>query len=275
MSITEFNWRNNTGNQVYAKKWTVTSPKAILCLVHGAGEHCNRYDHFAEFYNKKEISVFSFDLPGHGQTEGKQGHTDGLDAYMDEVAQLLTEAIEENQDLPVFLYGHSMGGNISLNYLIKRNPQLKGVIISGPWIRLPNPPPGLLLFIGKILNIIAPKTALATGLDSSQISRDPLEVEKYNSDPLVHGLASARMAIEMTKAAKFLDSFSGELSVPLLVMHGSQDGLTSAKASEEFTKRVQGDVTLKIWEGLYHEIHNEKEQKEVFRFTLNWILSKI
>jgi alpha-beta hydrolase superfamily lysophospholipase len=275
MAITEYNWKSRDGKKVYAKKWTVANPKGVICLVHGAGEHCNRYNHFADFFNKNGFSVFSCDLPGHGQTEGKKGHANGIEAFMDEVSKLLTEAVEDHPDLPIFLYGHSMGGNISLNYLIRRNPKIQGLIVSGPWIRLPKPPPAILLFVGRILNLIAPSFVLATDLDGTLVSRDPEVVKKYQEDPLVHGLASARMGISMTDAAKFLDQYDGELSVPTLIMHGSDDGLTSCPASEDFVHRVSGDVTLKIWNGLYHEIHNEKEQKEVFEYALFWITNHI
>lgn len=272
MPATEFNWKTKEGNQIYAKHWAVESPQAVICLVHGIGEHCNRYNHFAEFYNQNNISVLGMDLPGHGQTTGKLGHANGIEAFMDEVAQLLVEAVENYPETPIFLYGHSMGGNIVLNYLLRRHPQIKGVIASGPWIRVVENPPALLLFAAKILNRIAPSLVMSTELDGSKVSRDPKVVEDYLNDPLVHAKASPRLATSMMKAAAFLNEYSGEIKIPTLIMHGSADGLTSQPASREFANRVSGDITYKIWEGLFHEIHNEKEQKEVFKYNLKWIL---
>ncbi|RMG79156.1 MAG: alpha/beta hydrolase [Bacteroidetes bacterium] len=270
MPIREFSRMSHEGFKVYGKEWSVKSPKAVICLVHGLGEHCNRYNHFAEFFNQNNIGVLAFDLPGHGRTENKPGHG-SLDMFLAEVAQLLAEAKQRYPNVPVFLYGHSMGGNIVLNYTLRRNPVINGVIASGPWIRLPKPPPFLIVFLGRLLSKITPQLVLATELDGTKVSRDPEVVKAYLNDPLVHAKASALMGATMMDAAKWLDNYSGKMPVPTLIMHGDADELTSVEGSRAFAARVSGDVTMKVWPGLYHEIHNEPEKQQVFEYTLNWI----
>lgn len=271
MQSIEFSWKNKSGNKVYAKEWSIEAPKGVICIVHGLGEHCNRYNHVAAFFNNNGFAVMGLDLPGHGRTEGKKSHADGLDAFLNEVEILLAKAAEKYSNLPLILYGHSMGGNVSLNFVLRRKPNLKGLIVTGPWIQTTEKPPALLLFIGRLLNKISPSLVLENKLDVPKISRDPKVVQAYLDDPYVYRGISARMASSMVDAADWLNTYDDSMPFPTLIMHGSDDGLTSPEASKAFSKRVSGEIELKIWDSFYHEIHNEKEQKEVFSYTLNWL----
>jgi len=116
-----------------------------------------------------------------------------------------------------------------------------------------------------------PTLTLPTGLAVKFLSRDEEVVQAYNNDPLVHNQLSAAEGIALLEAANWLDSWSGVFSIPVLLMHGGGDKITSPVATKEFFGRVAGEVTHQEWPGLYHEIHNEKEKKEVFGFTLAWM----
>ncbi|MEL7221661.1 MAG: alpha/beta hydrolase, partial [Bacteroidota bacterium] len=113
------------------------------------------------------------------------------------------------------------------------------------------------------------------GLAVEQISRDPAEVKKYEDDPLVHGKLTAITGMSMLEAASFLDDYEGEFPVPLLLMHGTADGITSPEGSEDFSKRITGDVTFHLWDGLYHEIHNEPEKQQVMTMATDWIAARL
>ncbi len=271
----EFHWSLKDGKKVYAREWMTAAPKGVICIVHGLGEHCNRYNHVAKFFNENDFALMGVDLAGHGRTEGKKCHVEGLDVFLEQVETLLSKASEKYPGLPILLYGHSMGGNIVLNYVLRRKPKIRGLIVSGPWIQTTEKPPALLIFIGRILNWVSPGLVLSNNLNVPKISKDPEVVQAYIDDPYVYRGISARMASEMLDAANWLDKYEGEMPIPTLIMHGSEDGLTSPKASLDFSKRVEGIVVHKMWEGLYHEIHNEKEQNEVFDYTLNWIKNLI
>lgn len=271
MKQIEFHWKTSDNLRIYAKEWRIDNPKAVLCLVHGLGEHLNRYNHLAKYFNEKGFAVVAYDRRGHGQSEGKRGHTLSYEAFLDEVSQLLVEAELRYPKLPTFLYGHSMGGNIALKYTLDRHPMIRGTIVTGPWIELPESPPAILIGIAKLMRSIYPSFSQNTDLDPSFVSRDAEVVKAYKDDPLVHGKITSATAMDMLKAADWLNEYDGKMPVPTLIMHGTDDKLTSQSASEAFAKRVGGDITYRKWEGWYHEIHNERGQREVFDYTLAWI----
>jgi alpha-beta hydrolase superfamily lysophospholipase len=271
MEIFEFDWKNSEGQNIHAVNWHISNPKAVICLVHGFGEHIERYHHFATYFAENEVAVLANDHVGHGKSDGKRGHAASYSLFLEEVERLIFHAKARYPNKPVFIYGHSMGGNIVLNHLIRRRPAVKGIIATGPWIQLTSPPNRLLLAIGRWLRKVRPTLSQPSGIKQSYISRNLNVVRAYKNDPLVFGTITAGMGMDMTEAADFLNEFSGAIYAPLLIMHGSDDKLTSPKASEAFSERLMGNVTYKKWQGMYHEIHNEDLQKDVFDLTLLWM----
>ncbi len=259
------------GISIFHRHWSVPEAKAVVCIVHGMGEHIGRYGHVAEFFSVQGYSTIGFDHQGHGRTTGKRGHAVGLDAMLDDISNLLEQARELYPGRPVFLYGHSMGGNLVLNQVLRRKPDITGVVATAPWIRLPNPPSKLKVFFAKLANHILPKLTQPNGLDVNGLSNDKAVIEAYQNDPLVHDRVSVRVGVDLLEAAHFLDNYNGALSCPTLLMHGLNDPITSPAATEAFAERVQGDVTWKAWPGLKHEIHNEPQQGEVLAFLVEWM----
>lgn len=257
--------------QLFSRAWLTENPKASIVFVHGFGEHSGRYTQVADFFNKNGYSFFAFDNRGHGQSEGKRGHARDYDAYLYDIDVFLDYVTVQSAGKPIFLYGHSMGGNLVLNYVLKRKLSIKGVIVSGPWIQLAFQPKPVLITIGKLMRSVVPGFSQDSGLVQSHISKDPAVVEAYKNDPLVHSKITASASIGLLEAAAFLDTYAGVMPVPTLIMHGAEDLLTSQPASEAFAKRVSGPVTYKKWEGMYHEIHNEPQQMEVFNYILGWM----
>jgi len=190
---------------------------------------------------------------------------------MDDIGRLLDEAAARYTDKPRFLYGHSLGGNLVINYSLRRKPDLAGVIATGPALRTATPPPAWKLALGKILYKIQPGMQMANGLDRDGLARDPAVVRAYASDPLVHDRISARLALDMLQAGEWALAHATEFPLPLLLVHGTADRLTSSKATQEFAAQAPGDVTLKLWEGFYHETHNEPEKAEVLGFMIDWL----
>lgn len=263
------------GIQLYTREWGIPHPKAVIALIHGFGEHINRYNHMANFYNKNGYAVVGLDTRGHGKSEGKRGHTPQYETYMDDIDGFINNVKERYKGVPMFLYGHSMGGNLVLNFILKRPPTLAGAIVTGPWIKLAFEPKPIMITLGKIMRSIYPTMTQGSGLVASSISSDPSVVEAYVNDPLVHSSITASAGMALTEAAAWLDEYSGNVPMPLVIMHGMVDKLTSQSASEAFFKRVNGDVKYKKWEGMYHEVHNEPNKMDVFNYTLGWLDSKI
>lgn len=271
----ELSWKTKGNLNIYAYHWNVEDAKAVVCLVHGLGEHLHRYDHVAAYFNQHGFAVISFDNIGHGKSEGKRGHLPSFQVYQDNVKELLETAEKKHPLLPKFLYGHSMGGNIVLNYALRNNPTIAGLVTSGAWITLPKDPPKLLVAVGNILKYILPALQQPNDLDPTGISRDEKEVEKYINDPLVHDKITINFGAEMLPAAKWLATYKGPAKVPFLMMHGTDDRLTAHDGSVLLSNNLTGDVVMKSWDGFYHEIHNEPEQKEVFDYTIKWLEEKI
>ena len=246
-------------------------PKAVICLVHGHGEHIGRYNHLAARLNDADYTFIGFDHRGHGQSEGIRGHIPSYDALLDDIEIFLAEVAEDYPDSPIILYGHSMGGNLVLNYALRRNPKLKGIISTSPWLKLAFEPPAIQVFMGKMMDKIYPAFIQTSGLDTAHLSHDPEVVRAYKNDPYIHDKISARLFVGMYESGLWALDHAAEFSLPLLLMHGSEDKITSAKASQEFAKKSGKNTTLKIWDGLYHETHNEPEQNEIFDKIINWL----
>ncbi|MBI5915931.1 MAG: alpha/beta fold hydrolase [Bacteroidetes bacterium] len=132
-------------------------PKAVICIVHGLGEHIGRYGHVAEFFSAHGIATFGFDHQGHGRSEGKRGHAPNLGSLLDGIGHLLAVAGEHYPGNPVFLYGHSLGGHLALNFVLRRKPGIRGLIATGPWIRLPKQPSAMLVGFAAVMSRIFPK----------------------------------------------------------------------------------------------------------------------
>lgn len=275
MQADSFSWTTPDGLKIYAIDWPCEQPRAVVGLIHGLGEHVHRYEHLVEFLHQHQIAVIGYDRRGHGQSEGKKGHTTSYRAFLDEIAQLAVEAEERYPKLPFFMYGHSMGGNLLLNYVLRRHPTIQGAIVSAPHIRLAFEPSAVMVGLGKMMRGLFPGFTQPNGLAVEQLSRDQAVVEAYKADPLVHDRLTAITGMSMLDTGTYLDQYRGSFSVPLLLMHGREDGITSAAATQEFAERVTGDVEVRIWDGLYHEIHNEPEQELVFDKVAEWLNSRL
>jgi acylglycerol lipase len=272
MNHIEFTRQSPDKLQFYFQGWEPeTSTRAVVCLVHGLGEHTGRYAHVAAALNDAGYAVLGCDLRGHGKSEGLRGHTPTYDALMDDIGRLLDEAAQRYPGKAQFIYGHSLGGNLVLNYALRRKPSLAGVVSTSPAIRVAEPLPATQLTLAKVMNKLQPTMQMPNGLKLDGLARDPEVIRAYKSDPLVHDKISVRLAVEMLQAGEWALAHAAEFPLPLLLVHGSADQLTSAAATQEFAGKVRGDCTLKIWDGFYHETHNEPEKAEVLGFMVGWL----
>jgi len=272
METFEWNWKTSDGLQTYSKGWAPKGkPKATICLVHGHGEHIGRYEHVAAAVTEKGYAMLGFDLRGHGKSAGPRGHTPSYEALMDDITAFLGQIEGRYPDLPRFLYGHSLGGNLVLNYALRRKPALRGVIANGSWLKLAFEPPASKVSLGKMMNNILPGFTQSSGLETAALSHDPAVVEAYENDPLVHDKISARLFVSTYDSGLWALEHAAEFPLPLLLMHGTADRLTSAEASRQFAEAGGKQVTLKLWDGWYHEVHNEPEKAEVFKLMTDWL----
>lgn len=262
------------GLPIHARQWNTeaATPQGVVLIVHGLGEHIERYDDWARHLNERGYHVLGSDHRGHGKSGGKRGHADRFELFLEEIDKLRELAGNQFPKLPIVLYGHSLGGNIVLNYVLDRGGAgLEKVVVTSPYIRAAQPEPALKLRAGRLLKGIVPKFSLPNGLPSDKVATDPEVVHAYQTDPLVHDRVSAAMGVDMVDAARRLDAYTGEFPVPLLLMHAGDDALTGTQGSIDFAERVGGPITLKIWDGMYHEIHHDLRRREVFEYLIEWL----
>ena len=273
MQHTEYYWTSSDNLKMYGQEWKPEGKqKAAVALIHGLGEHSGRYQHVAEALTKAGYSLTAFDLRGHGKSEGVRGHAISNASHFADIQKNIELTMEHFPGVPVFLYGHSLGGNLALIYCLTQKPDLKGAIVTSPGLGTTNPVPPLKLALGKMLYSILPATQMENGLDRSGLSRDPEVERKYSADPLVHSKISARMALDLFKNGDYIVAHAAEFPLPLLLMYGSGDYIVNPGLIKEFAKSAPlSKLTFKEWEGFYHELHNEPEKEQVFNTMLNWM----
>jgi alpha-beta hydrolase superfamily lysophospholipase len=248
--------------------------KAGIIMVHGVGEHIRRYSHWADWFNEKGIGFTGVDLPGHGKSDGKRGRLNSY-ALADEMLDILINEHKKTfPGIPVFLYGHSLGGGIVLPYILKKNPKIEGAIVTSPWLRLSFEPPKTKVLLAGIIKSIIPSLAQPSGLVVSHISHDQQVVDAYRADPLNHSKISVGLFHSAVSAANYSLNHAQDLKIPLLLIHGSDDLITSPMGSREFASKTPM-AEFKIWDGGYHELHNELFKHDVFTFIEKWIEMKL
>lgn len=259
----------------YVQGWEPdTTPKAIIGLVHGIGEHTGRYAHVGKAMIDAGYALVGFDLRGHGKSGGARGHFPSLEAVMGDIRQFFQFVSQRYPTIPQFLYGHSLGGLLAITYALQNKAALKGVVVTGSALRSALQEQKAKLAMARILGSLAPAMIIPTGLDAKTISRDASVVDKYTNDPLVHDKASLGLGRAALTAIDICFTRAREFAYPLLIMHGKADALTYPSGSEDFARLASEknkDVTLKLWDGLYHEVHNEPEQAEVFEVMIEWL----
>jgi len=242
--------------------------KGTICIIHGLGEHQGRYAHVAEFYIENGFQIYSFDQRGHGLSEGKRGHTPGLDYNLDDLERVI-KTIPHNH---LFLYGHSFGGNVLVNFLLRKQPKgLKGAILSAAWMQLAKEPNIVDLSLAKLMNGIYPSLTQNNKLDANDLSKDESICQEYTEDPLNHNQISVRLFSDFYPAGKWALENASKLPVKTLMIHGGDDPIICKSGTEKFALSNPEKVSYKIFEDTKHEPHNDLTKKDVFAYTLNWL----
>lgn len=276
----EFHLYTRDGLRLQGRYWEPPSaPTGLVCIVHGLGEHGGRYAHVARRLNGAGYAVAAADLRGHGMSEGRRGHTPGLGASMNDISLLVREAGARFPGIPIFLYGHSMGGNLVLNFALRRagpavkptgSPALTGVVASAPLLKTAFDPPYWKMLFGRTMRPLWPTKSMSNEVRVENLSRDRDVIRAYREDPLVHARVTLTF-LDIREAGLWALKHAADLAVPTLIMHGDADRITSSTVSRAFAAAAGGACTLKLWEGCYHEIHNEPEKEKVFDCLVAWL----
>jgi alpha-beta hydrolase superfamily lysophospholipase len=260
------------GASLFEQTWQPRRVSGVVAIVHGVAEHSGRYAQTAHDLCAAGYAVTCFDLRGHGRSEGLPTFVSSFDAYLDDLALFLERARRRCAGQPLFLLGHSMGGQIAALYAIERQPHLAGLILSGPAVRLGlDESPALIGFV-RGLNALFPRLPFLK-LRSAGLSQDAAVVSDYDSDPLVYrgGLRPATL-LAFRDASARIQAGIERLTLPLLVLHGADDTLVPAAGSRELVAHAGSpDKTLCVYDGLYHEVLNEPGRGVVLADLIAWL----
>ncbi|MEV6932443.1 lysophospholipase [Dactylosporangium sp. NPDC051485] len=261
------------GARIVYDAWTPESAAAgVVVLTHGMGEHARRYDHVVARLGELGLAVYAPDHRGHGRSGGRRMFVRSIAEYTGDLGLLFAEVRSRHPGQEPFLIGHSMGAMIALAYALDHQAGLRGLVLSGtpvlPGKGIPKPA----IAVAKVLGRIAPGSPVQT-LPSRLISKDPAVVARYDADPLVyHGKVPAGVGGAMLTQMSVFQRRLPELTLPTLLLHGSEDGLVDAESSRLIAARAgSGDLTLHVYDGLHHEVYNEPEQDRVLDDLIGWL----
>ena len=262
---------------IYYQYWLPEGePKAILLVAHGIAEHSGRYMNVVNHFVPAGYAVYGIDHIGHGKSDGKRGCVERFQDYTKTLRKYFSMIRGWQPEKPIFLVGHSMGGLISSAYLLEHQDELTGAVLSGPGIKVPDNISNAVIFAGKILSLVMPKAGIIQ-LDAEGICRDPAVVDAYVNDPLVYtGKITARLGAEMLKTIQHVTGSATKIRLPIMIVQGGSDKLVDPRGAQLLYDSVSSeDKTIKIYDGLYHEVFNEPEHGQVLDDVKVWLESHL
>jgi alpha-beta hydrolase superfamily lysophospholipase len=271
----EFRYRSKGNLNLYARVWTPEADvRGVVALVHGLGEYGGRYVDIGASFVDRGYAFVAGDLRGHGVSEGRRAFVARLDDFMDDLDQYCDEIRGWFPGKPLFLYCFSMGSTLGAAYLVRRHPRLAGaILVSGGFLM----PPASAAAMSKVrvLRLVVPTMAVRNGMgpNRDKVCHDTGVLDAYDADPLVYKKITVGLAAVIGEANAEGLARAAEIQIPLLVMHGEDDIIALPEGSKHLAASVQGDVTLKLWPGLYHFIHHEPDgaKEQVLAFAADWL----
>lgn len=264
------------GLRLYRQAWVPDGDaRAMVVLVHGVSEHSSRYHHVAARLVADGHAVHALDHRGHGRSQGPRAVIDRMDNAVADLHALVEATASAHPNVPVVMLGHSMGGLVAVCFALKHQERLSGLILSAPLAALEAASPATRL-AARVLSAVTPRLGIV-GIDSALISRDPEVVHTYDADPLVfHGKLPARTVFELEHAVRSLPPKVHAITLPTLIMYGSADRLCPPAGSLGLRDCIGAqDKTLKVYDGLYHEIFNEPDHERVLEDVCGWLRERV
>ncbi|WP_127569665.1 alpha/beta hydrolase [Paenibacillus xylaniclasticus] len=262
------------GLQLHAAEWPVLTnrPLGVVCVVHGMGEHKGRQEAIIRPLRDARFVVFHYDQRGHGQSEGRRGHALKLSDLTRDLEAITAEAARRYPSLPLFVYGHSMGGNVVINYALRHKPRLAGVVLTSPWLRLSFQPPVWKVKLARTVGRLWPTFSQSTGLKPDALYRPGNPYAAPPRDELSHGRITASMFTSVVDGGEWAIAHSYEWKAPLLIVHGTADRITSFEASRQLANNAYRDrCTFIAVEGGYHELHHDLEGPKTMQRITEWL----
>lgn len=260
------------GLNIFTRSWRPSTgkPRAVVVIVPGFNSHSGQYFWVADQFVAQGLAVYALDLRGRGKSDGERYYVDQFADYVSDVATFITQTKAKEPGLPVFLLGHSAGGVVSCIFTLEHQAELTGLICESFAHEVPAPDFALAALKG--LSHIAPH-AHVLKLNNEDFSRDPKVVEAMNNDPLIaNETQPTKTVAEMVRADERLKKEFPQITLPVLIMHGTLDKATKPSGSQRFYDMAGStDKTLKLYEGHYHDLLNDIDKEVVMADIQQWI----
>ncbi len=273
MDHAEGTFEGDGGLELYCQSWRPKDEtRAVLAIVHGLGEHSGRYMNVVRHLVPRGYAVHGFDHRGFGRSPGPHGHIDSWAQFRGDVRAFVRSVEDAVPGRPLFLMGHSMGGLIVLDYVLHHADGLRGTVVSGAGLEPGGVAKAHLVLLARLLSRLWPRFTLDLGLDAAGVSRDPEVVRAFEEDPLRHDRGSVRFGTETLDAIEWIKARPTEIALPLLMIHGGADRLVSPEGTRAFFERVTfADKELHVYEGFYHEPHNDVGHERLLGDLESWL----
>ncbi|MBU1863123.1 MAG: lysophospholipase [Candidatus Omnitrophica bacterium] len=269
---------NDRNIKLFHQAWVASNPLASVVIIHGVGEHSGRYEEFARFLNEKQISVYSFDLPGYGKSGGKRGHVKSFSDFTDDVKiniDFIKEKIGDKEK--IFLLGHSLGALITIRYVrIFNDVSFSGLILSGPPFQLNLSATSWWRRIGVFFSSILPAiTIKEESIQLNMLTHDAEKLAAFRKDPLRHYRRSLQFIQAYFKGEKKAFADGPFLALPVLIVQGGADDVIDVKKVKTFYHQLNiEDKMFIVYPEMYHEVLNEIERARVYDDIVNWIMRR-
>ncbi|SFG79137.1 Lysophospholipase, alpha-beta hydrolase superfamily [Palleronia marisminoris] len=263
------------GVRIHMRSWGAEgAPRAVVVICHGVNSHGGQYGWTAEQLTARGFAVFAVDLRGRGQSEGERFYVEDIADYVADVRGLIGIAKERHAGLPLYLLGHSAGGVVSCTYVLDHQDEIDGLICESFAFQVPAP--GFVLAAIKGLSHVAPKLGVLT-LKMKDFTRDPVALAALESDPLVKDESQpAATVAALVRADERLHGNFDKITLPVLILHGTDDRATVCRGSEYFHEHTgSADKTLKLYEGHYHDLLNDLGKEDVLDDIVGWIEARL
>lgn len=265
-------FKASDGTQLFYQTWVPDSPMAVLVVVHGLGDHSGRYGPFTRYFVERGFAVALYDQRGHGRSEGERGHAEQFQDFLQDLAQFVQLTKERFPKLPLFLVGHSFGGQVALNFVVRYAKGLRGIVLCSPNVVLKLPVPNWKKKVAAWAKDSMGRMKISHQLDSKLLSHAPGVVAAYDNDPLVFTHVTARLGAIIMHNLDIIMALASRIHLPALFLQAGDDAICDPEGTRAFFQRVPiANKQLKIYDGMYHELFNETDRDRVFADTEIWL----
>ncbi len=257
-------------------------PVGMVVVIHGLGDHSARFEALARQLNSEQWAVFAFDLPGHGASPGRRGSARSFDRLLVDIDCAVRDVRRQlgqrqRGDLPLVLLGHSMGGNLAINYVLRRaefsaeGNEVDGLVLAAPMLLPPKPPPRPHIFAAWITGHLLPSLRVHRSIDVDRLTSDPDEADAIATDPQMHASITIYLATQLLSQGRWALDHARALAIPMLVMFGEKDELIDQAACEHLPIRAGEQATVVRWPGKRHALFHDQPEGEISEFMIRWL----